>query len=34
MTYRKMSGQLLERARRKWRYIKFLVIDEIYDGFV
>ncbi|KAG7299154.1 hypothetical protein JYU34_017689 [Plutella xylostella] len=29
MTYRKMSGQPLERERRKWRYIKWLVIDEI-----
>ncbi|KAF9817320.1 hypothetical protein SFRURICE_010779 [Spodoptera frugiperda] len=29
MTYRKMSGQPLERERRKWRYIKWLVVDEI-----
>lgn len=29
MTYRKMSGQPLERERRKWRYIKWLIIDEI-----
>ncbi|KAF9800375.1 hypothetical protein SFRURICE_015885 [Spodoptera frugiperda] len=29
MTYRKMSGQPLERERPKWRYIKWLVVDEI-----
>jgi len=27
--YRQLSGQYLEDARRKWRYIKWLIIDEI-----
>jgi len=27
--YRQLSGQRLEDARRKWRYIKWLIIDEI-----
>ncbi|CAK1580723.1 unnamed protein product [Parnassius mnemosyne] len=29
MTYKKITGQRLETERRKWRYINWLVIDEI-----
>lgn len=29
MTYRCMTGQRLEQERRKWRHIKWLIIDEI-----
>jgi len=29
MAYWKMTGQRLEEERRKWRYIKWLIIDEI-----
>lgn len=27
--YRQLTGQRLEDARRKWRHIKWLIIDEI-----
>ncbi|CAH1645765.1 unnamed protein product [Spodoptera littoralis] len=37
MSYSKMTGERLERERRKWRYIQWLVIDEIsmvsYENF-
>ena len=33
MTYHKMSGQPLQRERRKWRYTKWLVVDEISKVF-
>ncbi|CAH2107698.1 unnamed protein product [Euphydryas editha] len=29
MTYKKITGQRLENERRKWRYINWLIIDEI-----
>ncbi|XP_076393046.1 uncharacterized protein LOC143266003 [Megachile rotundata] len=29
MTYRRLTGQRLEQERRKWRYIRWLIIDEI-----
>lgn len=29
MTYKKITGQRLENKRRKWRYTKWLIIDEI-----
>ncbi|XP_076397900.1 uncharacterized protein LOC143266155 [Megachile rotundata] len=29
MTYRRLTGQRLEQERRKWRYVRWLIIDEI-----